>query len=51
LIIATSFVNPSAEDPDEATPTYDIMDEYTGRSDKSMLIINDHTAAEYAPGN
>ena len=51
--MATSFVNPSAEglDDDEATPTYDIMDEYAGRSDKSLLIINEHTPEEYTPGN
>lgn len=53
VIMATSFVNPSAEglDDDEATPTYDIMDEYAGRSDKSLLIINEHTPEEYTPGN
>lgn len=49
LTITTSFVNPSAELEDEAPPTYDIMDEYTNRSDKSLLIVNEHT--EYTPGN
>ena len=44
LIIATSFVNPSADH--EATPTYDVWDEYNGRSDKSSLVIN-----EFTPGN
>lgn len=47
LIIATSFVNPSADHED--VPTYDIWDEYSGHSDKSLLVINDH--AQYTPSN
>ena len=43
--IATSFVNPSVDQEDP--PTYDIMDEYNGRSDKCLLVINEH--AQYNP--